>query len=636
MKKVATVENATPILLVCLCLAIYGATLAPAQLGGDAGELQLVPAILSLAHPTGYPLQSLLGKLWVSLIPMGSVAWRMNLFSACAGALCIGLLCQTVHRITHSWLASTVAALSLAVSPIFWGQAVLADKYVLNATLLTAVLWAVTREIAHPGMSAARLTAFLYGLSLTHHRSMLVFGPLLLAHWLWRYRGEWRNGRLWLGILLMASLPLCLYVYLPFAEQRGLPPNLWHPKSLSDWLVYLSDQQFVAAVRPDQTLFSNLQFFGRTLRDQFGWLGLALGGLGWTYQYIKRRWLAVWLLVGFCGVAVLTSSYQVFRNWVFFIPAFILFSIWLGQGVCVFKPTWSQRPSRFMRPSRFIFTIVVGFSVIAPSFAHTYPQLRSEALDGGPIDLYRNDLKHGYQAQRFVQNSLPWVLPNSWILVDWEQATPLWYAQQIDGLRPDVSVFFPLELLSKELIAHRAVYIGRTYPSLGDAYHYSAHGALLRVTEAGEFDMPTKVQFAPAVWDDTIELVGYRTYQTNLRMGRVLPLSLFFRAARRSAVNYAISIRLFDTAGNPVAQEDRDAFALGMAASSRWAQGEVVGDYFELPVPQLDIAENQRPTQYQVGILLYEKMPDGQLRNATLAKDGTVLHRLPALTLGDN
>ena len=306
MKKVATVENATPILLVCLCLAIYGATLAPAQLGGDAGELQLVPAILSLAHPTGYPLQSLLGKLWVSLIPMGSVAWRMNLFSACAGALCIGLLCQTVHRITHSWLASTVAALSLAVSPIFWGQAVLADKYVLNATLLTAVLWAVTREIAHPGMSAARLTAFLYGLSLTHHRSMLVFGPLLLAHWLWRYRGEWRNGRLWLGILLMASLPLCLYVYLPFAEQRGLPPNLWHPKSLSDWLVYLSDQQFVAAVRPDQTLFSNLQFFGRTLRDQFGWLGLVEGAFTLIPTFA--------IIFGFCDIGLMLFRMSTLQN----------------------------------------------------------------------------------------------------------------------------------------------------------------------------------------------------------------------------------------------------------------------------------------------------------------------------------
>ena len=61
-------------------LALYVRTLAPDVLGGDAGELQFVPHILSLAHPTGYPLQTLLGHVWARLLPWGSVAWRMNLF----------------------------------------------------------------------------------------------------------------------------------------------------------------------------------------------------------------------------------------------------------------------------------------------------------------------------------------------------------------------------------------------------------------------------------------------------------------------------------------------------------------------------------------------------------------------------
>ncbi len=104
MRKVAFPLSAPPILLAGLCLCLYLVTLAPGQLGGDAGELQLVPATLSLAHPTGYPLHSLLGKVWVSMLPVGSVAWRMNLLAACAAALCVGLLCDTLHQLTQSGL----------------------------------------------------------------------------------------------------------------------------------------------------------------------------------------------------------------------------------------------------------------------------------------------------------------------------------------------------------------------------------------------------------------------------------------------------------------------------------------------------------------------------------------------------
>lgn len=617
-------KNAWAVGLSAICFALYVWTLAPSLLGGDAGELQLVPPLLSLAHPTGYPLHSLLGYVWSHIIPIGSIAWRMNLLIATAAAIGVGLLYQCILELTHARIAAALAALAFATAPIFWGQAVLADKYALNAALLCAVLWAVVREHQSPNTSTLARTALFYGFSLTHHRSMLVFGPLIVAHWLWLYRRQWRNVRLWLIAIVGVIAPLSLYLYLPFAEQRGLPPNLWHPRNLRDWLVYLSDAQFIAAVRPDQSLIGNLQYYGQTLREQFGWLGLALGGLGLITQLKKRRWAALGLLIGFVAQAVLTSGYQVFRNWVFFIPSFVLFSVWMGEGLAAIQSILQRISARAAIGT--LCTALVGLGLIAPTFATTYPRLRDEALDGGPFDLWRNDLKHGYQAQRFVQNSLPYALPNSWILADWEQATPLWYAQQLDQQRRDVSVFYPLELLNGDLINQRPVYIGRTYPSLGNAYHYSAHGALLRVTTHGEYELPFALQPSPATWDDQIELLGYRTHQTDLQTGRVLPISLFFRAKRQTPVNYAISVRLLDRQGNLVAQEDREAFALGMAFTSHWNANEIVGDYFELSVP--------RAGEYQVGLVLYEKMPDGQLRNATLANSDSPQHLLAWIMLG--
>ena len=73
--------------LLIVLLAVYLRTLTPGVVGGDPGELQFVPAILSMPHPTGTPLYILLGKLW-SMLPLGpTVAWRMNLLAAVSAAL---------------------------------------------------------------------------------------------------------------------------------------------------------------------------------------------------------------------------------------------------------------------------------------------------------------------------------------------------------------------------------------------------------------------------------------------------------------------------------------------------------------------------------------------------------------------
>ena len=56
-----------------LALAAYLLTLSRGVLGGDAGELQFVPPILGLTHPTGYPFQVLMHYAW-SFVPMPSIS----------------------------------------------------------------------------------------------------------------------------------------------------------------------------------------------------------------------------------------------------------------------------------------------------------------------------------------------------------------------------------------------------------------------------------------------------------------------------------------------------------------------------------------------------------------------------------
>src|SRR5437868_12679578 len=93
-------------------LLLYVRTLAPSVMPGDYAEFQMCAAILGIPHPTGYPLYVLLGKLF-TLLPVGDVAYRVNLSSAVYMAGAAGLLFAIAARLIASigarawwWLAA--------------------------------------------------------------------------------------------------------------------------------------------------------------------------------------------------------------------------------------------------------------------------------------------------------------------------------------------------------------------------------------------------------------------------------------------------------------------------------------------------------------------------------------------------
>ena len=48
----------------------------------DSGDLVASIHTLGIAHPPGYALYVLLGKLFVTLLPFGNIAYRVNVMSA--------------------------------------------------------------------------------------------------------------------------------------------------------------------------------------------------------------------------------------------------------------------------------------------------------------------------------------------------------------------------------------------------------------------------------------------------------------------------------------------------------------------------------------------------------------------------
>jgi len=604
-----------------ICFGFYLSTLAPGALGGDAGELQVIPFTLSLAHPTGYPLLTLLGIAWVTLFGFGAIAWRMNLLAALAGALAVLVIYASVLALTKSMVGAMAAALSMGLSPIFWSQAVLADKYILNALLLAAVILALIRYHQRPTQGSLVLSAAVYGLSLTHHWSMLVFGPLLVLFWLWREPLLLRQPRRILGVLAAMAAPLLLYAYLPIGGARAWSTALWKsPTTALGWLDFILDRNFLAEIRPDVSVIERMQSYAGTLRAQFGWHGLALGLAGVTYQILGRRdRIGGFLLAGFVLQVMLSTGYQVPRNWLFFIPSFVLFGVWIGEGVAAI---WAltRRVGR-AGPSAFVRLMLAVFLAVASgqALASTLTGMRREQDSASAMDLYRINLKSGYQAERLIANGLARVAPNSLVLADWEQATPLWYAQYAEGLRQDVAVVYPIELLTPQLAARQPTYIARTYPTLGEPYRFSAEGGPLRVTTQPGYQPPQPEVATRVRFGDDLELIGYSPFMSNPGQGNVYAFGTTFRAVSGTRPNLQLSVRMWDAQDNQVWQEDRTAFALGMYPTGRWVENEVVGDYFEIPLP-----DTLAPGVYRAGLIVYERQGDAFINRTVVDGSGPV------------
>src|SRR5712692_11167767 len=86
---------------------------------GDTPELITAAVTLGVPHPPGFPLFTMLGHLF-SLLPLGPIPFRVNLLASTCDALTVGVVYLTALRLSGNALAAEVAALALAVSPIFW------------------------------------------------------------------------------------------------------------------------------------------------------------------------------------------------------------------------------------------------------------------------------------------------------------------------------------------------------------------------------------------------------------------------------------------------------------------------------------------------------------------------------------
>jgi len=173
---------------------LYVATLAPTTAFWDTSEYIATAHILGIPHPPGNPLFVFLAHCWsVLLTPLGlSVAVRVNLFAAATSAIANGFLFLVAHRILLPHLRGTrraqvgaaVAVLVGATAFTVWNQSTVNEKvYTVSVAIIAAVTWLAIRwhdRHGEPRSERYLLTAvFLLALGSTNHMMSVLPLPAL-------------------------------------------------------------------------------------------------------------------------------------------------------------------------------------------------------------------------------------------------------------------------------------------------------------------------------------------------------------------------------------------------------------------------------------------------------------------------
>ncbi len=199
--------------------ALYALTLAPSVGGGDSGELTAVASSLGVAHPPGYPLFTMLGKLF-SWFPHGSVAWRINLASAFCDAIAGFFLCLAIQVGTRNTAAGLLGAALFCFSPLVWDSAVVAEVFALNNAFVSILLYLAARYNETPRPKILMIATFVFGLGLSNHHTLILVGAPLGIWFLMRDPRRNLKPRFVAKLIGICSLGLLPYLYLPLAAQN--------------------------------------------------------------------------------------------------------------------------------------------------------------------------------------------------------------------------------------------------------------------------------------------------------------------------------------------------------------------------------------------------------------------------------
>ncbi|MEM7800583.1 MAG: DUF2723 domain-containing protein [Chloroflexota bacterium] len=562
----------------------YTFFLARGLILGDPTEYTFVAHLVAIAHPPGYVFMTLMGKLFQTIIPFGSIAWRTHLMAAFVGSLAA----TTVFGVTWlslRWLKAWVnlsqdgfikhvpigvsislwAALNVLLAANHWQHSIHANPHIITGTFLIGNLFLLLWWAKRSGLpndlpfseansrSRSRLTPLLLfslstGIGVAHHPLtvfsfpaytlfILLVNPRILTDW-----------RTLLKMVGMAALGLSLFIYYPIvsAGDPAVGPHSMNTldgfldhvlaRGLSESLPYYSLAELPLRLIVLWSI-SRLQYtLPVMLFAVYGLLFLIRG------LFIRSlRPLAALLLAAFLGNVAFVISLKQQDIMAYLLGPLMLLAV--SGGIAVYRLLLTARDLNLQRfsplPARLsIFaSMLLILTLIGPlpSLLANLPQISLHDFDEGN--------QHVDAVFAYFEGEGEGVV----LLNDWEFMTPLWYAEYVEARVPDPDDIRPEFVSAAEpwlpsvfnYLGGGPVYINSYRREIVDAgFRLRPRGPFYQVVEPKEQSLPPELSPVERSGLE-IELVGFELPAEPVEGGEFVPLTLAMSLPAKTDEFYA-------------------------------------------------------------------------------------------------
>ncbi len=470
--------------LVAINLGTYLSTLGSAVQFIDSGELAVVCRSLGIAHPTGYPLYTVLGRVFC-LLPVGDTIFRLSLMSLVFACVTNATLFFVILTAVQSFSkrkgedsnlriwAALIASLIFSFTPTLWSQATSNEVYSLNVLLyaliiLLVLIWVNARS--RVAERALYLLVFVYALSFGNHMSAVLLLPALIFILTSVHGKTLLRRRRLIGLLTLFLLGLSIYFFLPIRSAQNPVTDWGNPETWSTFKRHVTGWQYQVWMFAGsaEELTRNLGNFIGLYFEQFPFYLLPLSVLGLWRLFVRDRKTLWFLVILFSANVLYGINYGIPDIDPYFLGSFLANAVFLGVGLhFVFELVKSRSIGK--RASYFIVVALILLPLVL---------LKK--------NYHEADRRRNFMAYDFASNLMRSVKKDAIILTNvWDHYSPWLYLRYVELKRPDVS-YIDTEL------CRRTWYFDYVKHNYGNLYARSegAVGRFLKEVEPFENGQP--------------------------------------------------------------------------------------------------------------------------------------------------
>ncbi|MCX6170384.1 MAG: DUF2723 domain-containing protein [Ignavibacteriales bacterium] len=457
---------------------IYLFTLAPSVVQIDSGELAAVQATLGIAHPTGYPIFTMIGYLFIKLPLPFTAVFKANLLAAIWCALGVFVFIKSAYLVVTNYetksvqvkkskkkkeikdentsinkvnnsigiLASAFSGITLAFSSTFWAQSTSVEVYSLQVFLFSLITFLTLRAYFSTDGKIINWiwVAVSLALGFANHMTTLLILPLVAVLFFQKEKFSIASiKKILLMLVLFIPLLVLFYLYLPLRASANPHINWGNPINFENFFRHVSGKQYqIWLFESFAAAGKQLKYFLSDFPSEFSYVGLIIGLIGMIATYRNFRKIFYALIATFLFAVLYSINYDIVDIDSYFLLAYMMFAFFVVFGFYIILIYLSRKSNfRIAAASALLlslFPVAINFSEVNQNDDYAFEDYTRAILNSTE----KNSVIFTYQWDYFVSASYYFQLVENYRsdvkVIDKELLRRSWYYNQLKRNHPDV------------------------------------------------------------------------------------------------------------------------------------------------------------------------------------------------------